>query len=96
MKWRLLKWFDSNVILIRYIKNLSVGATGEIPHERDSSTDWSLAKDDTDSSELDSLRQTLTDDMDEKLKKFHLLVNSTKGDEDEDQEDFTDYDYTFY
>ncbi|KAI8434468.1 hypothetical protein MSG28_012486 [Choristoneura fumiferana] len=66
------------------------GLNGEIPHDTESTTDWSLVKE-TEPSEL-SLQFT---DMDEKLLEFHLLANSTHpGDEDEDLD--ADYDYTFY
>lgn len=67
------------------------GQTGEIP--RESTTDWSLLKGDTEPSDLPL---GLLDDVNalEKLRKYHLLgSNSSTTDGDESD---NDYDYSFY
>ena len=64
---------------------------GEILHE--STTDWSLVKGEPDPTELPL---GLMDDMAalEKLRQYHLLVNLTNSEEDEEPDN--DYEYSFY
>ncbi|CAK1580823.1 unnamed protein product [Parnassius mnemosyne] len=65
------------------------GLNGEITHKSETTTDWARVKGDREPP--DPVLNLA--DMDEKLRQFHLLANTTSpGDEELD----TDYDYSFY
>ncbi|CAH0718127.1 unnamed protein product, partial [Brenthis ino] len=66
------------------------GVTGEIIHNSETTTDWTLVKGDN----YDSADALDIADMDEKLRQLRLLANATSSGDDEDVD--TDYDYSFY
>ncbi|KAL0821308.1 hypothetical protein ABMA28_005902 [Loxostege sticticalis] len=74
------------------------GQTGDLFHS-DPTTDWSLVKGETEPPELPfGLTQDMSA-MDEKLREFYILANTTSpGDDDEDDtaDDDADADYNFY
>ncbi|KAM3960399.1 LOW QUALITY PROTEIN: uncharacterized protein ACR2FA_005495 [Aphomia sociella] len=72
------------------------GLTGEIP--RESTTDWSLVKGDTEPSDLPMMLTEDMSGMDEKLRQFYILANITSSGEEEEQtsDDGDDNDYNNY